>query len=303
MRAARLVAIALVLGAGTAGAQDEPPATWYPQAAKPPPSPPAPREPPPSGTSTESAPSPRPAPPAQPGGEGVGDPSTSVESAPSPRPAPPAHAGSEGVGEPAPRPRAGSYRWQLLASAGPAAEGAPGLLVGAGVALGAVAETRLHLNVLLGWSAATQHVPVQASWNDATWTFTSADTSARAFLFELTGSRRVGAVDLWAGGGIHVSMPQLEATYEVTRCTDLLCLGPTYRTTDTDAQVGSGAPGLLLSAGARLPVHERFLVGLDVRWLAPATSRVEERYALAIRTGGFAVSAGLAVRLGARLPH
>jgi hypothetical protein len=190
-----------------------------------------------------------------------------------------------------------------MASAGGAGEGAPSFLVGLGIALGAVEGTRLDLNVLLGWSAATQGVPVQASWNDGTQTFTSATTSARAFLFELTASRRIGAFELWAGGGAHVSIPQFEATYEETRCTDLLCLGPTYRATDTDARIGSGATGLLLSAGARLPVFEHVLAALDLRWLAPATSRVEDRYGVSIRTGGIAASAGLVVRLGARVPR
>lgn len=202
-----------------------------------------------------------------------------------------------------PGPGGGSYRWQLLASTGAAAEGAPSFLVGVGVALGAVGEIRFRLNAFLGWSGATQDVPVRPSWNDEFWTFTSATRSARAFLFELEGSRRAGTLELWAGGGVHVSIPQFEATYEATRCTDLLCLGPTYRVTDTDAQVGSGATGPLLSVGARLPLLDRVLVGLDLRWLAPATSRVKDRYGVAIRTGGLAASAGITVRLGARLPR
>jgi hypothetical protein len=190
-----------------------------------------------------------------------------------------------------------------MASAGVAAEGAPNYLAGVGIALGAVRGIRLELNAFLGWSGATQGVPVQSSWNDDFWTYTSASTSARAFLFELTGSRRAGAFELWAGGGVHVSTPQFEATYEATRCTDLLCLGPTYQVTDTDAKIGSGTTGLLLSAGARLPLFERVLLGLDLRWLAPATSRVGDRYGVSIRTGGVAASAGITVRLGAPVPR
>jgi hypothetical protein len=189
-----------------------------------------------------------------------------------------------------------------MAGAGPAGEGAPTFLVGVGIALGAFGGTRLDVNALLGWSSATQDVPVQPSWNDGSRTYTSATKSARAFLLELTASRQVGAFDLWAGAGAHVSIPQFEASYEETRCTDLLCLGPRYRANDTDAAVGSGAAGLLVSAGARLPVFEHVLLGLDLRWLAPATSHVD-RYGVSIRSGGLSASAGLVVRLGARVPR
>ncbi|HEY6002784.1 MAG TPA: hypothetical protein VIV57_07900 [Anaeromyxobacter sp.] len=189
-----------------------------------------------------------------------------------------------------------------MANAGGAGEGAPSFLVGVGIALGTFEGTRLDLNAFLGWSASTESVPVQPSWNHGTTTFTSATKSARAFLFELTASRRVGAFELWAGGGAHVSIPQFEASYEETRCTDLLCLGPTYRATDTDARIGSGATGLLVSAGGRLAIFAHVLVALDLRWLAPATSRVDD-YGLSIRTGGLAASAGLVVRLGAPVPR
>jgi hypothetical protein len=190
-----------------------------------------------------------------------------------------------------------------MANGGGAADGAPGFLLGVGVAVGAVRGTRLELNTFLGWSTTSRDVAVQPSWNDGSRTFSSARASARAFLFELLGSRRAGAFELRAGGGVHVSIPQFEATYEETRCSDLLCLGPTYQATDTDEIVGSGAAGLLLSAGVRLPVTERLLVGLDLRWLGPATSRVGEGYGVPIRAGGLAASLGVTFQLGAPVPR
>jgi hypothetical protein len=200
-------------------------------------------------------------------------------------------------------PQAGDFRWQLMGSFGGGASGAPNAILGGGVALGAVRGVRVEANALLGWSARREAVPVQPSWNDDFWTFTSAGSSARNVLLELTGSRKVDRVELWAGGGVHVSFVQFEATYDSTRCTDLLCLGPTYRTTDTDAKVGSGAVGALLSAGVRYPVVDHLLLGLDVRYLFPATSRVQDRYDVAARLGGFAASAGLVVRFGAPVPR
>jgi hypothetical protein len=299
MRSLSLVALVVALHAGMAGAQEEPPATWEPRAANPATAEPPAREPPtaiptPTPTSTST---PTPTPTATPSTPEITAAASPADAVTPPR-AEPSPASFPFAG-----PGAGDYRWQLMAGVGGAAEGAPNFVVGVGIAVGTFGGTRVDLNASLGWSAMTQDVPVQPSWNGGGQTFSSASTSARAFLFELTASRRVGAFELWAGGGAHVSIPQFEATYQETRCTDLLCLGPTYRATDTDAKIGSGAPGLLVSAGGRLPIAQHVLFAVDLRWLAPATSRIEDRYGVSIRTGGFAASAGFVVRLGAPVPR
>jgi hypothetical protein len=196
-----------------------------------------------------------------------------------------------------PGPLAGAYRWQLTASAGVAAGGAPSYRVGGGVGL-SLGGTRVELSGALGWSSSTQTVPVNPSWSGSGDTYTSADWSARAFLFELTAARRFGAFELWAGGGVHVSIPQFTATYDYLACTDLLCMGPKYPATDTDYLIGSGATAPLVGTGVRVPLFEHVLLGFDLRWLAPATSRIGDRYDVAIRTGGFAISTALTVRLG-----
>jgi hypothetical protein len=50
-------------------------------------------------------------------------------------------------------------------------------------------------------------------------------------------------------------------------------------------------------------VFERLLLALDVRYLAPATSTVADRYAVASRVGGFAATAGLTLRFGGVVPR
>ena len=302
MRTRSVVAVVLALHLGRTWAQDEPPATWDPRSPKV--APPVAAEPAPSGGEEK--------PTGTPISTGT---STAISTATATAtPTPTATATATATGGPLapesperqlhlPGPTAGRYRWNVMFGAGPAAAGAPGYLAGVGMALGAVRGARIELNAHLGWSSATRDVPVQASWNQGSQTYSSATTSARAFLFELTASRRAGAFELWAGGGIHVSTPQFEATYEETRCFDFpFCLNR-GRVTDTDARIGSGAVGPLLSAGARLPLFEHVLLGVDLRWLAPATSRVEDRYGISIVTGGLAASAGVVLRLGAPVPQ
>jgi hypothetical protein len=189
-----------------------------------------------------------------------------------------------------------------MASYGVADRAAPNGLVGIGLTLGSIQRVRVEANVLFGWSHASRDVPASAAWNDDFQTYRSATTSARTFLFELSGSRRAGPFELWAGGGVHLSFVQLEAEYEVTRCEDFLCFS-SYRTTDTDSQMGSTATGLLVSGGARLPVFERLLLALDVRYLARATSTVADRYSVSSQVGGFAATAGLTLRFGGVVPR
>lgn len=197
-----------------------------------------------------------------------------------------------------PGPGAANQRWQLTAGAGLAAQGAPSYLVGAGVAFATFAGGRLDFTAQLGWSSRVRDVPVQPGWNVDGDTYLSAGTSPRAFLVELTGAWRAGPVELWAGGGAAVSFPQFKATYQYTACTDLLCLGPTYTATDTDWKIGSGATKPLVSMGARLPLFDHVLVGLDVRWLAHGASRVGDRYGVEIATGGVTATTSLVVRMG-----
>lgn len=199
-------------------------------------------------------------------------------------------------------PDAGDFRWEAAVGFGPAGGGTPNVLVGGGAALGTIRAIRVEANVFLGWSGSSRSVPVRASWNDEFWTFTEATAGGRSVLLELDGSWKVGAFELRAGGGVHVSMAQFEARYDVTRCRDLLCFD-TYRTSDSDAKVGTGGVGLLLVAGARFPVVDPLLLGLDVRWLQPATSRVGDRYGVDERFGGVALSLGMTWRFGARVPR
>jgi hypothetical protein len=323
MAASRLLlALALALHAGTGGAQDEPPATGDPRSGNTvSPAPPAPPpQPDPVAVPTAGAAEPvaaaRSAEPA--GGASAAQQGTTVApdapaaspwEAPAaarepPRAAPPRPADEDlPPAHPLVPPRAGELRWELMAGYGVAGAGAPNGLVGFGLTLGSIQRVRVEANVLFGWSRASRDVPASAAWNDGSRTYRSATTSARTFLLELSGSRRAGPFELWAGGGVHVSFVQLEAEYDETRCWDLLCFGGSYRTTDTDSQVGSTATGLLLSAGARLPVFERLLLALDVRYLAPATSTVADRYAVASRVGGFAATAGLTLRFGGVVPR
>ena len=295
MAASRLLALAVALHAGAAGAQDEPPATWDPRSGNTvsPAEPASPAKPDP----VAAAP---PAPSDTPAASPWGAPAAAPEP---PRAAPPRPEDEDLVpARPLVSPRAGEFRWELMASYGVAEAGAPNGLVGLGLTLGSIQGVRVETNVLLGWSRASRDVPVSAAWNDAFYTYRSATTSARTFLFELSGSRRAGPFELWAGGGVHVSFVQFDAEYEVTRCVDLLCFS-SYRTTDTDSQVGSSATGLLLSAGARLPVFERLLLALDVRYLARATSTVADRYSVSSQVGGVSASLGLTFRFGAFVPR
>ncbi len=280
MGASRLLVLVLSLHAGAGAAQEEPPATSDPR-------PPAEKlllAPP---GATEALPSPW-----QP-------PSSTQE----PPPAAPARGTGEGVASvPVAAPHAGEFRWEVMASYGAGSAGAPNGLFGIGLTLGSVQGVRIEANALLGWSSATQGVPVSASWNDGFLTYTSATTSARTFLFELSGSRRVGSFELWAGGGVHVSFVQFDAEYNETRCADLLCFN-TYPATDTDSKLGSAATGLLLSAGARVPLFDHLLLGLDLRYLSSATSTVGDRYSVSSRLGGVAATLGLILRFGAFVPR
>ena len=182
---------------------------------------------------------------------------------------------------------------------GPAAAGAPNGVLGAGLALATLHGVRVEANAQLGWSSSSTSIDANPAWNDGFTTYSAAEWTSRTALLELAASRRKGPLELWAGAGVHVSWIQLEATYEATRCTDLLCLGQTYRVTDEDEAAGSGAVGLALSAGARVPLSDHLLVGLDLRWLAPATSRVGDPFGVDARLGGVSVAAGFTLRLGA----
>jgi hypothetical protein len=199
-------------------------------------------------------------------------------------------------------PDAGDFRWELAIAFGPSGGGGPNVLVGGGAALGTFRGVRVEANAFLGWSLSSRDVPARASWNDDFWTFTGATATGRSVLLELSGSWKAGPLELRAGGGAHVSMVQFDARYDVTRCRDFLCFD-TYRTSDTDAKVGSGGVGLLATAGVRLALIDPLLLGLDVRWLQPATSRVGDRYDVSERLGGLAVSAGVTWRFGARVPR
>jgi hypothetical protein len=176
-------------------------------------------------------------------------------------------------------------------------------MFGAGLALAAVGGIRIELNAQLGWSTSESSVPVEPAWSDGAQTYTAARWTARTALFELTGSRRAGSFELWAGGGVHVSWIQFEAEYDALRCRDLLCLTGADPVHDTEGNEGSGATSLLLSGGVRYPIFDHVLVGLDLRWLAPATSRIGDRFDVSARLGGFTASAGLTLRLGGRVPR
>ncbi len=200
-----------------------------------------------------------------------------------------------------PGPSAGNFRFELMASGGAAGAGAPSVLLGGGVALGTVHGVRVEANALVGFSAASERIPVSPAWNTGFDTYDSASGSARTVLLEVSGSLRTGPVELWAGGGLHVSVLQFDARYTFTGCSDILCTR-TYPGSDTDSQVGSAGVGPLLSAGVRLPVTEHLLVGLDLRYLVPATSAVRS-FSVSSQVGGIAAAAGLTWRLGEPVPR
>ena len=185
---------------------------------------------------------------------------------------------------------------------GPAASGAPNGLLGAGVALGTIRGVRLELDAQLGWSSGTTSVDASPAWNDAFQTYSGGEWTARTAVFELQASRRTGPVEVWAGAGAHVSWVQFEATYEATRCSDFFCTS-SYRVTDQEGAESPGRVGLVLSTGARYAVFRKVLVGLDLRWLSPVTSRVREPFGVGARLGGLSATAGLTLRLGGAVPR
>jgi hypothetical protein len=272
VRASRLLAIAVALNGAAVLAQEEPPATWDPRPKPPPADAAAPPTAPPTAT-----PPPPPIPTAPP------EPAASPSRPRTLRP----------------RLHAGDYRWTLAAGYGAAATGAPSVVVGGGLALGATGGVRVEANVLAGFSTRSRSVADAALQQLGTGDgYTNGVARTDTILFELSGSRRAGGLELWAGGGVHVSFVELEARER--RCVGLACFadGP-------PSIVGSAtASGFVLGTGARIALLDHLLASVDLRYLARATATVEDfGLEVPIAVGGASATAGLVFRFGGRVPR
>lgn len=189
-----------------------------------------------------------------------------------------------------------THRFTLSGSLGPAQAGSPSFLIGVGVGARS-GPWRLDLVGSLGAHLGQDALAVDSTWGDGIHTYTSASTRTQTLLLELQATRKVGAFEVWAGAGVHFTQVQVLAGYDAIACTDFLCLGPTYPVHREDWTDGSFAAAPAVAVGARLALVEWGAVGLELRELFPATSRVEELH-VSRGVGGLTVAVAVALRLG-----
>jgi hypothetical protein len=185
-------------------------------------------------------------------------------------------------------------------------QGTPNALFGGGVTFGHVAGVRIDGTLLLGGGLSRSSLPTSGAPAADGNTYQSASMKPAAVLAEVSAGWPVGVVEIWGGAGLHVSFVNVSAKYTFLGCSDVP-LPPFFTCnqqlqTGTYEQSGSATAGPLLSAGARIALHDRVLIGIDARYLVPGTSR-DSAIGVERRVGGLLATLGATLRLGNPVPR